>query len=50
MVVSDLSMMGESVMTNPYGDIELDARGMRVLAHPVRLRALNELQLMAAAL
>ena len=31
-------------MTNPYGDIELDARGMRVLAHPVRLRALNELQ------
>ncbi len=31
-------------MANPYGDIELDARGMRVLAHPVRLRALNELQ------
>jgi DNA-binding transcriptional ArsR family regulator len=31
-------------MANPYDDIELDARGMRVLAHPVRLRALNELQ------
>lgn len=31
-------------MTNPYGDVELDARGMRALAHPVRLRALTELQ------
>lgn len=31
-------------MTNPYGDIELDARGMRVLAHPVRLAILTRLQ------
>lgn len=31
-------------MTNPYGDIELDARGMRALAHPVRLRVLTALQ------
>lgn len=31
-------------MTNPYGDVELDARGMRALAHPVRLRLLTELQ------
>ena len=31
-------------MTNRYGDIELDARGMRALAHPVRLAILNRLQ------
>lgn len=31
-------------MTNPYGDLELDARGMRALAHPVRVRILGELQ------
>lgn len=31
-------------MANPYGDIELDAQGMRALAHPVRLAILNRLQ------
>ncbi len=31
-------------MPNPYGDVELDARGIRALAHPVRLRILNRLQ------
>jgi DNA-binding transcriptional ArsR family regulator len=31
-------------MTNPYGDIELTPRGMRALAHPVRLAILNQLQ------
>ena len=31
-------------MTNPYGDVELDARGMRALAHPVRLAILTRLQ------
>lgn len=31
-------------MANPYGDIELDAKGMRALAHPVRVRILGELQ------
>ena len=31
-------------MTNRYGDIELDARGMRVLTHPVRLALLRQLQ------
>lgn len=31
-------------MTNLYGDIELDARGMRALAHPVRLALLSHLQ------
>ncbi len=31
-------------MANPYGDVELDARGMRALAHPVRVRLLTELQ------
>ncbi|WP_377641556.1 ArsR/SmtB family transcription factor [Oryzobacter terrae] len=31
-------------MANPYGDIELDATGMRALAHPVRVRVLSELQ------
>lgn len=31
-------------MANPYGDIELDARGMRALAHPVRLALLTQLQ------
>jgi DNA-binding transcriptional ArsR family regulator len=31
-------------MTNPYGDIELDARGIRALAHPVRLEILTRLQ------
>lgn len=32
-------------MANPYGDIELDATGMRALAHPVRLAVLTQLQL-----
>jgi len=31
-------------MSNPYGDVELDARGMRALAHPVRLALLTRLQ------
>ncbi len=31
-------------MTNPYGDIELDPQGIRVLAHPVRLALLTRLQ------
>lgn len=31
-------------MANPYGDIELDAHGMRALAHPVRLAILTRLQ------
>ena len=31
-------------MANPYGDVELDARGMRALAHPVRLAILARLQ------
>ena len=31
-------------MTNPYGDVELDAAGMRALAHPVRVRILFELR------
>jgi predicted ArsR family transcriptional regulator len=31
-------------MANPYGDIELDAQGMRALAHPVRLAILTTLQ------
>ncbi|MDE9365069.1 metalloregulator ArsR/SmtB family transcription factor [Luteipulveratus sp. YIM 133132] len=31
-------------MGNPYGDIELDAQGMRALAHPVRLAILTRLQ------
>jgi DNA-binding transcriptional ArsR family regulator len=31
-------------MANPYGDTELDARGMRALAHPVRVKVLSELQ------
>ncbi len=31
-------------MANPYGDIELDAQGMRALAHPVRLALLLALQ------
>ncbi len=35
--------MGEA-MANPYHDIELDVRGMRALAHPVRLAILNRLQ------
>jgi DNA-binding transcriptional ArsR family regulator len=35
-------------MANPYGDIELDARGMRALAHPVRLAILQRLQLHGA--
>jgi DNA-binding transcriptional ArsR family regulator len=29
---------------NPYGDIELDARAMRALAHPVRLAILERLR------
>jgi DNA-binding transcriptional ArsR family regulator len=31
-------------MANPYGDIELTPRGMRALAHPVRLAILSQLQ------
>lgn len=31
-------------MANPYGDVELDAAGMRALAHPVRVRILLELR------
>ncbi|SDS57833.1 ArsR/SmtB family transcription factor [Microlunatus soli] len=31
-------------MTNPYGDVELDAAGMRALAHPVRIQILFRLQ------
>jgi DNA-binding transcriptional ArsR family regulator len=31
-------------VANPYGDIELDAHGMRALAHPVRLAILTRLQ------
>ena len=31
-------------MSNPYGDIELTTRGMRALAHPVRLAILSRLQ------
>jgi DNA-binding transcriptional ArsR family regulator len=31
-------------VSNPYGDIELSPRGMRALAHPVRLAILNQLQ------
>jgi DNA-binding transcriptional ArsR family regulator len=31
-------------MANRYGDIELDAKGMRALAHPVRLAILTRLQ------
>lgn len=30
--------------TNPYGDVELTPRGMRALAHPVRLAILSRLQ------
>lgn len=31
-------------MSNPYGDVELTPRGMRALAHPVRLAILSRLQ------
>jgi DNA-binding transcriptional ArsR family regulator len=31
-------------MANPYGDVELSARGMRALAHPTRLAILGQLQ------
>ena len=31
-------------MPNPYGDVELNAHGMRALAHPVRLAILVRLQ------
>lgn len=31
-------------MANPYGDVELDAHGMRALAHPVRLAILTRLR------
>ena len=31
-------------MANPYGDLELDPRSMRALAHPVRLAILSRLQ------
>lgn len=31
-------------MANPYGDLELDAQGIRALAHPVRLQILYHLQ------
>jgi DNA-binding transcriptional ArsR family regulator len=33
-----------AVSTNPYGDVELTPRGMRALAHPVRLAILSRLQ------
>jgi DNA-binding transcriptional ArsR family regulator len=35
---------GGSGMANPYGDIELTPKGMRALAHPVRLAILSQLQ------
>lgn len=38
------SLRLDLAVTNPYGDIELDARGMRALAHPVRLAILNRLR------
>ncbi|EAP99494.1 putative ArsR-family transcriptional regulator [Janibacter sp. HTCC2649] len=31
-------------MSNPYGDVELEPRSMRALAHPVRLAILSRLQ------
>jgi DNA-binding transcriptional ArsR family regulator len=31
-------------VANPYGDVELDAHGMRALAHPVRLAILTRLR------
>ncbi len=31
-------------MSNPYGDVELDAQGMRALAHPTRLAILLRLR------
>ena len=31
-------------MANPYGDVELDAQGMRALAHPVRVAIMARLQ------
>lgn len=31
-------------MSNPYGDVELDPKSMRALAHPVRLAILSRLQ------
>jgi DNA-binding transcriptional ArsR family regulator len=31
-------------VANPYGDVELTPKGMRALAHPVRLAILSELQ------
>jgi DNA-binding transcriptional ArsR family regulator len=31
-------------MTNPFGDVELDAQGIRALAHPVRVAILARLQ------
>jgi len=31
-------------MANLYGDVELDAKGMRALAHPVRLAILDQLR------
>src|SRR3954447_21785425 len=34
----------ETAMANPYGDVELTPRGMRALAHPVRLAILTQLQ------
>lgn len=34
---------------NRFGDVELDARGMRALAHPVRVAILRELRAMGAS-
>ncbi len=31
-------------MANDWGDVELDAKGMRALAHPVRLAILERLR------
>jgi DNA-binding transcriptional ArsR family regulator len=39
-----LSQLEASVASNPYGDVELTPRGMRALAHPVRLAILSRLQ------
>jgi DNA-binding transcriptional ArsR family regulator len=39
-----MSEAKESQVVNPYGDVELGPRGMRALAHPVRLAILSHLQ------
>ena len=40
----NISFTFGDAMPNPYGDIELDALGMRALAHPLRLAILTRLQ------